>query len=108
MKASLRTKFIIFITFAIVAFDFIFLLTSVNLYNKDKASYIYENTYSFNRSLSQLLSKHLDQIRLLSNIDFLQMEDVNLPKSLAIENIWIYNSQKPSHTHICQAGYPQI
>ncbi len=94
MKASLRTKFIIFITFAIVAFDFIFLLTSVNLYNKDKASYIYENTYSFNRSLSQLLSKHLDQIRLLSNIDFLHMENVTLPKSLAIENIWIFDSQK--------------
>ncbi len=99
MKTSLRTKFIIFITIAIVAFDFIFLLTSVNLYNRDKESYIYENVLNSSRSISQLLGKHFDQIRIISNLDFLSQKELTFPPSMGIENIQIYDFKKKAYIY---------
>lgn len=99
MKASLRTKFIIFITIAIVAFDLIFLFVSVNLYNKDKESYVYENVYNSNWAVTQLLSKQLDQIRLLSNLDFQESSNIKLPSSLLIENILLFDQNKKKYIY---------
>ncbi len=99
MKASLRTKFIIFITIAIVAFDIVFLMISVNLYNKDKESYVYENVYNSNWAITQLLNKHLDHIRLLSNLDFKGLEELQLPKSLSIENILLFDGKKKKYVY---------
>ncbi len=84
MIFSLRTKFIIFISVAILIFEFLFLYLSVDLYQQDKASFILENSINYTQSLSKLIGQHVDKLRILSGINLTDRDTLKLPPNLNI------------------------
>lgn len=93
MFFSLRTKFIIFISIAVLIFEFLFLYFAVDLYEKDKSSFVLESAAAQSRSLSGLLSQRLDELRLLSNYDFESINEINLPKSVGVIDLEVFSNK---------------
>jgi hypothetical protein len=83
MFFSLRTKFIIFISIAVLIFEFLFLFYALDLYEKDKSSFVLESAAAQSGYLSRLLAQRLDEIRIVSNYDFENISDKNCQNRLA-------------------------
>jgi sigma-B regulation protein RsbU (phosphoserine phosphatase) len=93
MFFSLRTKFIIFISIAVLIFEFLFLFFALDLYEKDKSSFVLESAAAQSRSLSGLLSQRLDELRLISNYDFATIKEINLPKSVGVVDLEVFSKK---------------
>ena len=91
MFFSLRTKFIIFISIAILIFEFLFLFFAIDLYEKDKSSFVLESGSAQSNYVSGLISQRLDELRLISNYDFDSINQINLPRSVGVVDLEVFS-----------------
>ncbi len=108
MFFSLRTKFIIFISIAVLIFEFLFLFYALDLYEKDKSSFVLESAAAQSGYLSRLLAQRLDEIRIVSNYDFENISDIELPKSVGITDLEVFSKKSGKFFDLAKSSDLQL